>query len=187
MADHRKQPAGALLRAHAQGRAARAHGVRGVAADRRCGEQHPAGPDDRAMCAELVQRARALLFRRRWHEDLDDEMRFHLEQDTAARSRAGADPATARRAALLAFGGLDRYREATRAASGVRPFEDLVADGRFAFRALRRNPAFTLTAILVLALAFGAATGVFGIVHSVLIADLPYPQADRLVRVYQQF
>jgi putative ABC transport system permease protein len=139
------------------------------------------------MIADVLERLRALLFRRRWNRDLDDEVQFHLEQDVVARIRAGADPATARREARLAFGGVDRYKEATRDANGVRALEDTLADTRFALRALRRNPAFTATAVGVLALAIGAAAAVFTVIHAVLIAQLPYPHADRLVRVYQYF
>ena len=138
------------------------------------------------MIADLLERLRALLFRRRWQRDLDEEIRFHLEQDEAARLRAGADPAAARREALLAFGGVEQWREATLDASGVRPLQDLAADVRFTARGLRRNPGFTATAVLVLALGIGAATAVFSVVRSVLLSDLPYPHADRLVRVYQQ-
>jgi len=139
------------------------------------------------MISDLLERLRALVLRRRWNQDLDDEMRFHLDQDATARVRAGADPAMARREARLAFGGVDRYKEATRDASGVRAFEELVADTRFALRALRRNPAFTATAVGVLALAIGAAAAVFTVVQAVLFAELPYPQAGRLVRVYQYY
>jgi putative ABC transport system permease protein len=138
------------------------------------------------VIADLLERLRALVFRSRWQRDLDEEIRFHLEQDEAARVRAGADPAAARREALLAFGGVEQVREATLDASGVRPLHDLAADVRFTLRGLRRNPGFTATAILVLALAIGAATAVFGVVRTVLLSDLPYPHADRLVRVYQQ-
>ena len=138
------------------------------------------------MIVDLWHRLRALVARGRWHRELDEELRFHLEQDVAARIRAGADPDTARREARLAFGGVDRSKEASRDATGVRPLEDLGADVRFALRALRRNPGFTLTAVLVLALALGAATAVFGVVRTVLLAELPYPDADRLVRVYHR-
>ena len=138
------------------------------------------------MIADLFERLRALVFPGRWSRDLDEEMRFHLERETAARIAAGADPDTARREARLAFGGVDRYAEETRDANGVRPLEDLGADVRFALRALRRNAGFTATAAGVLALAIGATTAVFSVVHTVLIADLPYAQPDRLVRIYNQ-
>jgi putative ABC transport system permease protein len=82
--------------------------------------------------------------------------------------------------------GWTAIKEETLDASGVRSITDLAADMRFALRALRRNPGFALTAILVLALAIGAATAVFSVVDQVLLADLPYPNANRLVRVYEQ-
>jgi putative ABC transport system permease protein len=138
------------------------------------------------VIADILERLRALVFRHRWQRDLDEEIRFHLEQDAAARVRAGADPAAARREALLAFGGVEQVREATLDASGVRPLHDLVADVRFTLRGLRHNPGFTATAVMVLALAIGASTAVFSVVRTVLLSDLPYPHADRLVRVYQQ-
>jgi putative ABC transport system permease protein len=138
------------------------------------------------VIADLLERWRALVTRRRWHRDLDEEMRFHVEQDVAARIAAGTDPATAQREARLAFGGAERYHEATRDASGVRLLDDASADARFALRALRRNPGFTATAVLVLALAIGATTAVFTVIRAVLLADLPYPQAGRLVRVFHQ-
>ena len=138
------------------------------------------------MIADLVERLRALIAPGRRSRDLDEEMRFHVERDTAARIAAGADPETARREARLAFGGVDRYAEETRDASGVRPLEDLAADVRFALRSLRRNLGFAATAVAVLAVAIGATTAVFSVVRHVLIADLPYPQPDRLIRIYNQ-
>jgi predicted permease len=138
------------------------------------------------MIADLLERCRALFRRGRWSAELTEEMRFHLEQDAAARIQAGADPATARRDALIAFGGVDRYVEETRDANGIRPLADVTADARFALRALRRNPGFTATAIGVLALAIGATAAVFCVVHAVLLADLPYADPDRLVRIYNQ-
>ena len=138
------------------------------------------------MLTDLLERVRVLVFGRRWSQDLDEEMRFHLEQEVAARVRGGADPEEARRDALLAFGGVDRYQEETRDSTGVRPLQDLTADLRFALRSLRRNPGFTATATGVLGLAIGATAAVFCVVHAVLLADLPYPHPDRLVRIYNQ-
>ena len=138
------------------------------------------------MIADLLARLRALVLRRRWERELGEEMAFHLEQESEVHRRAGADPETAGREARLAFGGVDRYKEATRDASGVRPVEETAADVRFAWRWLRRSPGFTLTAVAVLALALGAVATVFAVVHAVLWAPLPYPHADRLVRIYEQ-
>src|SRR5690242_21715223 len=138
------------------------------------------------MIADILARLRALVRADRWQHELDEEMRDHLDRDIAARVRAGADPVTARREARIAFGGVERWREETLDATGVRPLRDLAADLRFTLRGLGRNPGFTATAVLVLALAIGATTAVFSVVRTVLLSDLPYPHADRLVRVYEQ-
>ncbi len=138
------------------------------------------------MITDLLERLRALVLCGRWQRELDEEFHDHLERDVAARVRAGADPGAARREALREFGGLERWREETLDATGVRPLHDFAADLRFTLRGLRRNPGFAVTAVLVLALAIGASTAVFSVVRTVLFSDLPYPHAGRLVRVYQQ-
>lgn len=136
--------------------------------------------------ADLRERLRGLFLRDRVERELDEELRGHLEREVAHRVRAGADPESARREALLALGGLEQCKEAVRDARGVRPLEELGADLRYALRSLRRRPGFTATAVLVLGLAIGAAAALFTVIQTVLFASLPYPAADRLVRVYQQ-
>ena len=136
--------------------------------------------------ADFIVRARALLFRGREESEMDEELRFHIERDAQERVRRGESPAAARREATLAFGGVERYKEHVRDARGTRPFEELTADIRYALRGLRRNPGFTLTGILVLGIGIGATTLVYSIVHSVLLAGLPYPEPDRLVRVVEK-
>jgi predicted permease len=136
-----------------------------------------------SLWSDLSERTRALLGRSRDRE-LDDELRFHLEREVEERIRRGADPAAARRGALLAFGGVEQIKEEVRDASGVRPLEDLLADIRYAVRTLRSNPAFAIAATLVLGLGLGAATAVFTVADRVLFAALPYPQAERLARIY---
>jgi predicted permease len=139
-----------------------------------------------SVFSDLVIRARALFLRGREERDMDDEVRFHVDRDVEERVRRGQSPDAARREALLAFGGVERYRELTRDARGTRPLEDLWSDIRYALRGLRRNPAFTLTGILVLGIGIGATSTVYSIVHSVVLADLPYPEPDRLVRVVEK-
>ena len=73
-----------------------------------------------------------------------------------------------------------------RGGRGVRPLEELIADTRYALRALRRSVGFTLTVVATLGLGIGAATAVFIVVNRILLAELPYPDAERLVRIYQQ-
>src|SRR6186997_1770877 len=136
--------------------------------------------------ADFIVRARALLFRGREESEMDEELRFHIERDAQERVRRGESPEAARREATLAFGGVERYKEQVRDARGTRPFEELAADIRYALRGLRRNPGFAATAILVLGLGLGATATVYSIVHSVVLADLPYPEPDRLVRVVEK-
>ena len=135
---------------------------------------------------DAIERLKALFFRRRQERELAEEMRFHLEREAAERIRDGAEPAAAQRAALLAFGGVEQYKEAVRDARGTRPLEELGTDLRYAVRGLRRNPGFTATAVLVLGLGLGATTAVFSVMYSVVLARLPYPDPDRLVMVAEQ-
>ena len=134
---------------------------------------------------DFIERLRALVFRRQLDRDLDDELAFHLERETAERARMGsADP---ERDARIALGGVTQVREATREARGVSAVDAVAADTRFALRSLRRSPGFTATVIGVLGLAIGAATAVYAVVDRVLLAGLPYEEPDRLVRVFQQY
>ena len=134
---------------------------------------------------DLRERLRAIVFRKRMESELEEELRFHLENETAARSRAGsADP---EREARLALGSVELIKEDVRDARGVRPLEDLAADTRFALRTLRRNPGFAVTVILVFGIAIGAATSVYVVADRVLFAPFPFRDPERLVRVDQQY
>ena len=135
---------------------------------------------------DFLIRIRALLFRGREESEMNEELRFHIDRDVQERVRRGESPEAARRDAALAFGGVEHYKEQVRDARGTRPFEELGADIRYALRGLRRNPGFTITGILVLGIGIGATTLVYSIVHSVVLAGLPYPEPDRLVRVVEQ-
>ncbi len=136
--------------------------------------------------ADLLERAREIVFRRRRARELDEEIRFHVEREAEERVRRGTDPAAARREAALALGGIEQTKERVRDAGGVRALLDLGSDVRFCLRALRRSPGFTAAAVLVLGLGLGAATAVFTTLDAVLFSALPYPGADRLVRVYEK-
>jgi predicted permease len=133
--------------------------------------------------SRLVRRLTALRNGEQLDHELDAEIRLHLEMEAEdlARTR-GLDPVEARRQALVAFGGVDRYKEAHRDARGVRWLSDLLQDFRYAIRSLRRSPGFSLSAILVLALGIAACTAVFSAVNTVLLD----PNYDQLVRVYQR-
>src|SRR3954466_2687981 len=125
------------------------------------------------------------LFRRRSRSaaEQSEEFAFHLEMETAENIRRGMGEAEARRAALLRFGGTQRFREETSDARGVVALDNLARDTRFALRRLRRAPGFAAGVIATLGIGIGAAIGIGTIVYGVLLRDLPYDKPDRLVRV----
>jgi len=134
----------------------------------------------RAALARLSELFRP---RSRFAADQAEEFRFHLEMETAENVRRGMSEAEARRAALLRFGGQQRFREETRDARGVVAIDNLVRDARYALRRIRRAPAFAAGVIATLGIGLGAAVGIGTIVYGVLLRDLPYDHPDQLVRV----
>jgi putative ABC transport system permease protein len=124
------------------------------------------------------------MFRRRRRErELDAELQSHLDLHTADNIRAGMTPDEARRRARMALGGVEPTKERYREASSSRWLDELSQDARFGIRTLLRNPAFTLIAVLSLALATGATAAIFSIVNSVLLRPLPFGDPDRLVQI----
>jgi predicted permease len=110
-----------------------------------------------------------------------DEFRFHIEMLTERHERRGLEHDAARRAALIQFGGVDRFVERARDEYRSRPVEDFTRDVRRAVRNLVRVPTFTFVAVTTLALGIGATTVMYSIVDHVVLRPLPYPDADRLV------
>ena len=137
-----------------------------------------------SMVAALRGRVRALFRRDAVERQFDDEIRFHLDMQTQRNVAAGLRPAEARRAALIAFGGVERVREDHRDARGERLVEDAVADVRYAVRWLARSRGFAFSAVMTLALGIGGTTAAFCVVDGVLLKPLPYPDADRLVAIW---
>jgi hypothetical protein len=116
---------------------------------------------------------------REFAEELESHLAFHIEDNL----RAGMSPEEARRRALIKLGGVTLTQERYREQRGLPMLETLIQDLRFGLRVLRKNPAFALAAILSLAIGIGANTALFSVVNAVLWRPLPYPHAERLVRV----
>lgn len=146
------------------------------------------------MANEHLPRSVRRLFRLPWRnaastaQDVDDELRFHVDMRAAELRAAGLDAESAQAEAWRAFGSVSDVREhAIAAHAGVarreRVFETLNSvahDVRFALRQARRGPLFTVTAVVTLSLGIGANAAIFSVVHRLLIAPLPFADGNRL-------
>src|SRR5438309_11759574 len=134
-----------------------------------------------ATLRSIVQRLTALFRRRRLEDDLDDELRSHLEMAIEINLRKGMSPADARREALRSFGGLEQTKEIYRDQRGLPMIETTLQDLRFGLRMLRRSPGFSILAILCLTLGIGANAAVFSWIEGILFR--PYPAVTHQERL----
>jgi len=121
--------------------------------------------------------------RKQMDEQLERELRFHLDRHAGELIARGVDPAEARRQARLAIGGPEQVKEECRDARGTRWLEDLVQDVRYSIRTLRKNPGFAVVAILTLALGIGANTAIFQLLDTVRLRTLPVQNPQELRQV----
>ncbi|MGH9631225.1 MAG: ABC transporter permease, partial [Bryobacteraceae bacterium] len=129
-------------------------------------------------------RLRSLFRRSSVERELEDELRFHIDQLTEENFDSGMEPEEARMAALRSIGGIARYQEECRDMRQMNIIEDLWGDVRHAGRVLQRAPAFTVVAVLTLALGIGATAAIFSVVYGVLLKPLPFHEPERLVGLY---
>src|SRR5271163_3570711 len=128
----------------------------------------------------LLSRCAALFRGRKLDEELDEELRAHIELAVEENLKRGMSEAEARRAALREFGGVTQTKETYRLRRGVPVIEQMGCDIRFAFRQLARSPAFTSVALMTLALGVGANAAIFSLINGLLLRPPPVPDADQL-------
>ncbi|MGH7575884.1 MAG: ADOP family duplicated permease [Longimicrobiales bacterium] len=133
------------------------------------------------LIERLRHRLRALLHRSRFERDVDEEMRIHLEMEVEDRIRSGMTPTEARRTALRDFGQVDGHKQDARAAIGLRVWDEAGRGLRISARSLIRSPAFTITAVLSLAVGMGFNAAFFSVIEALLLRPLPVHAPDELV------
>ena len=128
----------------------------------------------------LFLRLRNAIRSKRLDQELLDEMADHLARRAAVLREDGLEPESAHREAVRRFGNITQLREQSREIRLASAIETTLQDLRYAWRGLRKSPAFAVTAILSLALAIGANTAIYSIVDAALLRPLPVPEPDRL-------
>jgi predicted permease len=140
------------------------------------------------MLSDVRFRLRALFRRRALEQELDEELRFHLEHEMEKHVRSGLSRADAKRRSRLSFGGLEVVKEEARDARGVAWLDAVMQDVRYGWRGLVSRPGFTVAVVLTLALGVGVNTMMFGIVDRLLVRPPTYLRApERVHRVYLRY
>jgi predicted permease len=132
---------------------------------------------------EFLNRLGSFFQNRQRDRELDAEMESHFAFAIDENVRQGMEPEEARRQAMIRFGGIAAAKEIQRDARSLPFLECLVQDLRYSWRTMRREPGFTLFAVLIVGLGIGASATVFSVLNTVLVRPLPFQQPERLVWV----
>ena len=130
---------------------------------------------------------RILTFRREFEDGMSEELRFHMEQFADDLVSRGVAPEEAARLARIEFGSLQNVKSDCREARGLHLLDELLRESRYATRLLRKTPGFTATALLTLAICLGANLTIFAVMDSILLRPLPFPEAGRLVTMFNTY
>jgi hypothetical protein len=133
----------------------------------------------------FVARLRGLFIKGRMEEELDDEIRFHLEMQAEDNRHTGMTQAEARRAAMRGFGGIEPMKERFREQRTFGWTATVTQDISHGLRLFRRRSGFTIAAILSLAMGIGLTVAIFMVLNAVALRPLPYADADRLIWMTQ--
>ncbi len=139
------------------------------------------------MFKRVLSLLRLLTSRRDFEDGMNEELRFHIEQYTHDLVRSGVPSEEAARRARIEFGGLNSIKGDCREARGLHLFDELGRELRYALRLLRKTPGFTVTALLTLGLCLGANLTIFAVIDSILLRPLPFPNAARLVTLFNTY
>jgi predicted permease len=118
--------------------------------------------------------------------EMEEELRAHIERRADDLERSGLDRDEAERRAHIEFGSQERFKAECREAIGGNFIDTLMQDVRFSLRMLGKSPGFTVVAIMTMALCIGATTAIFSVVDATLLHPLPYPHSDQLVRIMDE-
>ncbi len=145
------------------------------------------GTTTRNMTAYFRSLAARFFNRSQTENDLEDELRAHIQLRTDDLERSGLSRVEAERRARIEFGGRERFKEECREAIAGNFIDILIQDVHFGLRMFRKSSGVTAIAILTMALGIGATTAIFSVVDATLLEPLPYPQSEQLVSIRDDF